>query len=197
MRKKRTPKSALDYGAKLHKQILGGGKPLPLLIIGPNSEFNNSQAYWAARANHKVTRIHTAKSVLGFKMQKPKPTVVIFQDVTYHEVQFLKAISNKIEIIVTSTAINSGYPGLNLTFNVRDHWPQIKTPTDQVIEQIQITIDAKKARSLSHDLSDLLCWWQGFDACRRLMNPEGVFVDMAIHGIEAARDINLMLKDKL
>lgn len=63
-------------------------------------------------------------------------------------------------------------------------------------EVISITMPKHRAASLAHDISDLLCWWQGFKAAVRLSNPDGVYTDMAQNGIEAAQDLNLMLKAK-
>lgn len=53
-----------------------------------------------------------------------------------------------------------------------------------------------RAARIAHELSDLLCWWQGFKAAVKLVNPDGVYTDMAQNGIEAARDLNILLKEK-
>ena len=57
---------------------------------------------------------------------------------------------------------------------------------------MEVTIEITDAEAVSHDISDLLCWWQGFKEGKgEDFNP------VANHGIEAARKLNIQIKDEL
>lgn len=59
------------------------------------------------------------------------------------------------------------------------------------------TIHLEDAESLQDDLSDLLCWWQGFRAAARLHSEYPEYLAPAQNGIDAARKLNQKIKDAL
>lgn len=60
---------------------------------------------------------------------------------------------------------------------------------------MKVTIEIDNAENVSSDLADLLCWWQGFKYGLRLDGTDEKPV--AENGVEAARQLNLKIKDQL
>lgn len=60
---------------------------------------------------------------------------------------------------------------------------------------MKVTIEIDQADNVSSDLADLLCWWQGFKLGLRFDGTDEKLV--ADNGIEAAREINLKIRDQL
>jgi hypothetical protein len=60
----------------------------------------------------------------------------------------------------------------------------------------KIVIEIEKPEEVSHNLSDLLCWWEGFKTGIQINNefPQSF---VAQNGINAARELNIAIKDKL
>lgn len=59
-----------------------------------------------------------------------------------------------------------------------------------------IKIEIDNAESVSNDLSDLLCWWEGFKIGLKVGNDSSHFM-VAENGVEAARSLNIKIKDQL
>jgi hypothetical protein len=59
----------------------------------------------------------------------------------------------------------------------------------------KITIEIDNPESVTHDISDLLCWWQGFST--GMNHRDDDFNPVAGHGIEAIRKLNIKIKDKI
>ena len=66
----------------------------------------------------------------------------------------------------------------------------------EVDTEKEVTITVPNAFNLSQDLADLLCWWQGFKAGRKLENDCADSFE-AENGVNAARKINILLKKEL
>lgn len=60
---------------------------------------------------------------------------------------------------------------------------------------MKVTIEIDQADNVSSDLADLLYWWQGFKLGLRFDGTDEKLV--ADNGIEAAREINLKIRDQL
>ena len=58
-----------------------------------------------------------------------------------------------------------------------------------------VVITIKDAEKVSHNIADLLCWWQGFNTAMK-MNDE-YFNPIALNGIDEVRELNILIKDKL
>lgn len=60
----------------------------------------------------------------------------------------------------------------------------------------KITIEIDKAETVSHNLADLLCWWEGFKMGLKAGDNTDHFM-IAENGIEAARDLNCKIRDQI
>ena len=58
-----------------------------------------------------------------------------------------------------------------------------------------ITILIHDAEQVAHDLSDLLCWWEGFKT--GMMLKDEYYSSIAEHGVKAAQELNILIKYKL
>ena len=58
-----------------------------------------------------------------------------------------------------------------------------------------VTITIENAEKVSHNISDLLCWWDGFSEALNL--NDGNFYPVANHGIKELQDINIKIKQLL
>lgn len=60
---------------------------------------------------------------------------------------------------------------------------------------MKITLEINEPEIMSHNLSDLLCWWQGFKTGLHVSGEDRYIV--AEHGIEAARELNIDLRNAI
>lgn len=58
-----------------------------------------------------------------------------------------------------------------------------------------INIQLNNADSISHDIADLLCWWEGFKMGLKLSDNDHFIV--AENGIERIKTINIKIKEQL
>lgn len=57
-------------------------------------------------------------------------------------------------------------------------------------------ITIENAEKVCHDISDLLCWWEGFKMGLKI-NSESTDYIIAQNGINAIRELNINIKSKL
>jgi hypothetical protein len=74
--------------------------------------------------------------------------------------------------------------------------PQQVSP-DQQEEVIVITISKSRAQRISHNLSDILCWADGFKAGVRTLDEYSNHLGPFNNGITSIRDIQDLIKYKL
>lgn len=63
--------------------------------------------------------------------------------------------------------------------------------------KVQLEFTPEEARKLSHDLSNMLCWWQGFRAGIRTIDEFSSIIGVADNGIKAAQTLNEKIKSKI
>lgn len=59
-----------------------------------------------------------------------------------------------------------------------------------------ITITIPDPEELSHNLSDLLCWWEGFRMGLSVESSHDGYL-VAQNGIDAARKLNIRIRDEV
>lgn len=74
---------------------------------------------------------------------------------------------------------------------------KIKQPlfTTKTNNTMKVTIQIDQADNVASDLADLLCWWEGFKIGLKSAGVDHFIV--AENGIEAARNLNVKIKDAL
>jgi hypothetical protein len=64
-----------------------------------------------------------------------------------------------------------------------------------MLTKTTVSIEIQNPEEVAHDLSDLLCWWEGFQTGMK-MNDE-YFSSVANNGIKIARDLNSKIKNEI
>ena len=61
-----------------------------------------------------------------------------------------------------------------------------------------VTIEIENAESVTQDLADLFCWWEGFKMGLKLADPYGSDNSpVASNGVEAARQLRIKIGDAI
>ena len=78
-----------------------------------------------------------------------------------------------------------------------DELQKVKQPllTTEINNKMKVNIDIEQADNVASDLADLLCWWEGFKIGLKSAGVDHFIV--AENGIEAARNLNVKIKDAL
>ncbi len=58
-----------------------------------------------------------------------------------------------------------------------------------------VNIQIDKAKHVTEDIADLLCWWEGFKMGLKTSDNDHFII--AQNGIDAIRQLNLKIKDEL